>query len=71
MKNLIHIFNVLCWMAVPNLITAVLSILFNFKYLDAVQSSPYVVVYSLYALTAICMYGASTTESDNPMAFIK
>lgn len=71
MRNLIHLFNILCWMAVPNLITVVLSFLFNFKYLDAVQSVPFVVVYFIYAVAIIPVYCSNVADDDDSMSFIK
>ena len=71
MKNLIHVFNLLCWLAIPNLIVAILSILFSFKYLDAVQSAPFIVVYFIYAVTIIPVYCSHAAEKDDSMSFIK
>ena len=71
MKNLIHVFNLLCWLAIPNLIVAILSILFSFKYLDAVQSAPFIVVYFIYAVTIIPVYCSNVADDDDSMSFIK
>jgi len=71
MKNLIHLFNLICWLAVPNLIVAILSILFSFKYLDAVQSAPFIIVYFLYEVTLIPVYCTHAVDDDDTMSFIK
>ena len=71
MRNLIHVFNILCWMAVPNLITIVLSFLFSFKYLDAVQSATFVIVYFIYVVAIIPVYCSNVADGDDSMAFIK
>jgi len=71
MKNLIHLFNLLCWIAIPNVIVAVLSLLFSFKYLDAVHSVPFIIVYFLYAVIIIPVYCTHAINDDDTMTFIK
>jgi hypothetical protein len=71
MRNLIHLFNLICWLAIPNLIVAILSILFSFKYLDAVQSAPFIIVYFIYAITMIPVYCSHAVDNDDTMSFIK
>lgn len=71
MKNLIHIFNLLCWLSIPNLIVTLFSFLFDFKYLDAVQSAPFIVVYFIYAVTIIPVYCSNVADDDDSMSFIK
>ena len=65
-----HIFNLICWYTLIPAFVLLFSYLFDFSYIDAVHSAPFVLFYALYVLTVTCLYGSSTDERDEPMSFI-
>ena len=70
MNMLKHLFNLTCWYIIIPAFVLLFSYLFDFKYLDVVQSAPFAVFYFIYLLSVTCVYGSSTDEPDEPMSFI-
>lgn len=70
MNALKNLFNWTCWMLVPPAFTFIISFVFGFSYLEAVQSSPYIVCYFFYALIISIAYAVSLDEDHKPMSFI-
>jgi hypothetical protein len=70
MNALKNLFNWTCWMLVAPAFTFILSLVFDFSYLECVQSAPYVVCYFFYALIMTVAYVASLDEEHKPMSFI-
>lgn len=68
MKSFIHILNWLIYLAIPfglvlffMLVTA-----FSFGYKECIQSTPFVLIYTLYAISISLAY-VSSVDSDDPM----
>ena len=70
MNALKNLFNWTCWMLVPPAFTFIISFVFGFSYLEAVQSGGYVIFYVFYALIMTIGYAASLDEPHEPMSFI-
>ena len=70
MNALKNLFNWTCWMLVAPAFTFILSFVFSFSYVEAVQNSVYVVLYFFYCLFATVMYAVSLDEKHKPMSFI-
>lgn len=70
MNALTNLFNWTCWMLVLPAFTFLLSFVFGFNYLEAVQNGMYVVFYVIYALSMTVGYAVSLDEPHKPMSFI-
>lgn len=56
MRLLIHLINILFWWSVPLIFTFLLSLVFPFKYGDAIVNSTFVVLYAFFGVVMTIVY---------------
>lgn len=70
MNALKNLFNWTCWMLLAPAFTFILSLVFDFSYVECVHSGGYVIFYFFYSLLITIAYAASLDENHKPMSFI-
>lgn len=70
MRNLASLLNWCIWLLIVPAVTFLLSLVFQFSYLECVQSAPYAVTYGLYFIMITGLYLSTTDADSRPMDFL-
>jgi len=70
MDNFLSLVNWFIWILLAPFLVFIFSFVFQFSYLECVQSGPFAFVYALYFLAITGLYITSLEEHNRPMDFL-